>query len=299
MEHLIEIIGWLALAGQLGAIGWIVGAIAVAVKLRHLQEVSHFAVHGVLTRTRKFGLVLTEILVHVPLGYGSVSARRRTHVRQHHPNATVLGVDPNLEDLRRAGLTADCGPFRFALATVFPLTPRGIFHTGRTITVQNASKLTSRWRLVAFLAAPVAAVFLLGWPTAIACVIIPRILLYPQLAWFSLLVEHRWFDAETVNGRPLDVEAARCLRLYSRRPAMALLSRATWLPYGDLYHFAHSVHPAVRWNYLPALERIIGNPGFLPSGLLSGATPLIRHHQRSLRSETVAVRSARSAASTT
>jgi hypothetical protein len=79
------------------------------------------------------------------------------------------------------------------------------------------------------------------------------------------------------------VEAARCLRLYPQSAALALLARGTWLPYGDLFHYAHSAHPAVRWNYLPTLERIIGLPHYTPSGLLAGSSAVIGHHRQALR----------------
>ena len=59
----------------------------------HFQEVSHFAVHGVLTPGRRMN-VFAEAAVHVPLGFVPVPVRRRRHVREHHPNATVVGADP-------------------------------------------------------------------------------------------------------------------------------------------------------------------------------------------------------------
>ncbi|MFG2895371.1 hypothetical protein [Streptomyces sp. NPDC048248] len=39
-----------------------------------------------------------------------------------------------------------------------------------------------------------------GWPGLVCGVLIPRLLLYPQLAWMPLLVEHTWFDAEPRTG---------------------------------------------------------------------------------------------------
>lgn len=121
-----------------------------------------------------------------------------------------------------------------------------------------------------------------GWPATVFAFVLPRLLLYPQLAWMSLLVEHRWFDAEPVTGPPVVIESARCLRLYPRNRAFALLARSTWLPYGDLYHFAHSAHPAVRWNYLPALERATGTPAYAPRALLFGDSAVVRRHHRAL-----------------
>ncbi|MEW1914593.1 fatty acid desaturase [Kitasatospora sp. NPDC085895] len=279
--HWAEIGGWWAVAAHGGPVGWTVSALAVAVKFRHLQEVSHFAVHGVLTRSPRLGTVLAEALVHVPMGLVPVPVRRERHVRQHHPNATVAGVDPNLADLEQAGLVPGVGTWRFARGIVFPLTPAGLADTCRSLAA-NLAPSASWWRLPAFGTAATAAFLVGGWPAVLFAFTLPRLLIYPQLAWMSLIVEHRWFDAEPVSGSPAAVEAARCLRLYPQSAALALLARGTWLPYGDLFHYAHSAHPAVRWNYLPALERIIGMPHYTPSGLLAGSFAVVGHHRRAL-----------------
>ncbi len=112
--HWLEIFGWLEVAAHGGPTGWIVAAVAVAVKFRHLQEASHFAVHGVLTRSAALGNTPTELAVHAPLGFVPIPVRREKHVRQHHPNATIAGIDPNLLELSQAGLRPGCGPGRFS-----------------------------------------------------------------------------------------------------------------------------------------------------------------------------------------
>ena len=280
--HWLEIFGWCEVAAHGGPVGWVIAALAVAVKFRHLQEVSHFAVHGVLTRSGALGNVLTELTVHAPMGFVPVPVRREKHVRQHHPNATIAGIDPNLLDLRRAGLRPGCVLLRFSLAVVYPMTPTGLTDTCVSLAKNVRPTAASWWRIWIFVAVPLAAGVLLGWPAAVFGILVPRLILYPQLSWMSLFVEHRWFDAEPVTGSPAAVEAARCLRLYGSNPALALLARWTWLPYGDLFHYAHSVHPAVRWNYLPSVERIIGVPAYTPRALLIGASAVARHHYRAL-----------------
>jgi fatty acid desaturase len=280
--HWLELVGWWQLATHTGPIGWGIAVLAASVKFRHLQEVSHFAIHGVLTRSSRTGTALTEMTVHAPLGFVPVPVRHEKHVRQHHPNATVAGADPNLAELHRAGLHPGTYSVRFALAMAFPLTLGGLADTCRGLADNLSPRGASWWRLCLFTAIPLTVGILLGWPTAVFGFLVPRLLLYPQLAWMSLLVEHRWFDAEPATGRPTVVEAARCLRLYPSNRILALLARGTWLPYGDLFHYAHSVHPAVRWNYLPSLERSIGTPAYTPRALLIGRSAVIPRHHRAL-----------------
>jgi fatty acid desaturase len=283
LGHWLEFTGWCLVAAHGGPWGWALAAAAGGVKFRHLQEVSHFGVHGVLTRSGRAGTALSEAAVHVPLGLGPVSARRRRHVREHHPNATLSGVDPNLRELHDSGLHAGVSRRRFLRALVFPLTPAGIVTTLRGIASNLVAGPGRRWRLLGFAMLPAAVAGVFGWKAVLFAYAVPRLLLYPQLAWLSLLVEHRWWDAEPVTGPPAVVEAARCLRLYPHNPVLALLARGTWLPYGDLFHYAHSAHPAVRWNYLPALEAgALGTPAYTPRALFLGEDAVVRRHFRAL-----------------
>jgi len=283
--HWLEIAGWCLIAAHHGWWGWGLAALAGAVKMRHLQEVSHFAVHGVLTRSSRLSTLLAEATVHLPLGFVPVPVRQQRHVREHHPNATVAGADPNLADLHDAGMHPGVSTAHFLRATLYPLTLSGLTSTLRGITSNLRTSPAPGWRTTMFLIVPIAIGWTLGWQAVVFVFVIPRLLLYPQLAWMSLLVEHRWFDAEPVTGPPAVVEAARCLRLYPRNPVLALLARATWLPYGDLYHYAHSAHPAVRWNYLPALERVIGSPAYTPDALVLGKGSVLRRHHVALAAQ--------------
>ncbi|MCX4515966.1 hypothetical protein OHA27_38315 [Streptomyces sp. NBC_01619] len=169
---------------------------------------------------------------------------------------------------------------RIPAATWRPFTARGVHATLAGIA---ANLRSGAWHRIAALGAVLGAAYLAGGWLAVVCgVLIPRLLLYPQLAWLSLIVEHTWFDPEPRTGTPAWVEAGRCLRLYPHRPALAALAAATWLPYGDLHHYAHSAHPAMRWNYLPALERHLHRPHFTPDALVFGHTSVARRHLAAL-----------------
>uniref|UniRef100_A0AAU2A7Z6 Dihydrouridine synthase n=1 Tax=Streptomyces sp. NBC_00093 TaxID=2975649 RepID=A0AAU2A7Z6_9ACTN len=276
----VQITGWWLLAAQ-SPLGAVICALAVAVHYRHLQEISHFAVHGVLARGRRANLLLAEIFAHHPLVLAPAVVRRDKHVRDHHPNAT-LDNDPNLAELRVAGLRPGVSRTRFAQALVFPLTASGVRATAGEIS-SNLSQHTGRWpRLAAALLIPAAAYAVGGWPALLAGALLPRLLLYPQLAWLSLINEHTWFDPDTRTGAPAWVEAGRCLRLYPANRLLTALAALTWLPYGDLHHYAHSTHPAIRWNYLPALERHLASPHFTPGALLIGPDSVLQRHRRAL-----------------
>ncbi|MFE1876440.1 hypothetical protein ACFW9N_37205 [Streptomyces sp. NPDC059496] len=215
------------------------------------------------------------------MGFTPVPIRRKRHVRDHHPNATLAGTDPNLDELRHAGLLPGATPRQFTSALIHPLTPRGI--RGTAVGIAANLSVSGRWHRLAAITAVLAAAYLVGnWPAVVCGVLIPRLLLYPQLAWMSLVVEHTWFDPDTRTGNPAWVEAGRCLRLYPHNKALAVLASATWLPYGDLHHYAHSAHPSLRWNYLPALERHLGLPHFAPDALAIGPNSVLERHRQAL-----------------
>ncbi|MGZ9935854.1 fatty acid desaturase (plasmid) [Streptomyces sp. NC-S4] len=272
-----QIVGCWLLAehGALGAAG---SAACIAVQFRHLQEISHHAVHGVLARTRRANLFLAETGAHLPLGLVPVAVRRRRHVRDHHPNAT-LATDPNLAELAAAGLRPGISRGRFTLALLHPLTVTGLWATAAGLA---ATLRPHPARAAALALVPTAAYLTAGWTGMVAGFLVPRLVLYPLLAWWSLLVEHTWWDPEHRTGTPAEVEAGRCMRLYPRSRALAALAAATWLPYGDLHHYAHSAHPGLRWNYLPALERHLPAPHFTPGALFAGQASVVRRHRTAL-----------------
>jgi fatty acid desaturase len=267
LGHWVEIAGHAMLPRLFGIPGTALLVLVLAVKCRHLQEVSHFGVHTSLCRSRRLGDALTEFAAQGPLVLATVDGRRESHVRIHHPNAAIPGVDPNMDDLLRAGIGPGVTRRRFVAGLLFPLTPVGVVATGRSVWRNTMDVRVVRWRpAIVFLL--LAAAYALGGPGALVGVLIARLVLYPFLAWMSLLVEHQWFR-EVIKGRPAEVEAQRCVRIYSRRKIWQLVARGVWLPYGDLYHFGHSVYPTIRWNYLPSLERAIGLPSFTPDGMLA------------------------------
>lgn len=272
-----QIVGWWILAG-LGLLPAVVAALAVGVHFRHLQEISHFAVHGVLARGRRANLVLAEMFAHLPMAWPSVRERRTRHVRDHHPNATVSGVDPNLAELHAAGLLPGAGKNAVTRAALYPLSMRGLL--GAVSGIAHAVRRPDR--LAAAVALAGGGYACGGWFGLLFGLAVPRLCIYPQLAWLSLLGEHTWFDPERRTGSRAEVEAGRCLRLYPKHPVMAALAAATWLPYGDLHHYAHSAHPSVRWNYLPAVERRLAPPHCSPPALLFGPRSLLERHCRAL-----------------
>jgi fatty acid desaturase len=272
--HWIEIVGYWLLCARPGVVATALGCVALAVKARHLQEISHFGVHASLCRGRRLGDLLTELTAHGPLALSTVDGRWETHVRQHHPNATVPGLDPNLADLARAGLGPGCGRWRFVRAMVFPLTPGGLVSSCRSM-LANTFAGRDRWWRPGLMAGLAAAAYACGGVRALLALAVARVALYPLLAWASVLVEHSWFRGRPRSGRPLEVESRRCVRVYPGRQALTLLARTTWLPYGDIFHFAHSVYPTVRWNYLPAVERLIGMPHLAPGSVVLGRQSVV------------------------
>lgn len=256
----LEIAGWCLLLSSRGLLAGIALSLMAGTKFRHLQEITHFAVHGTLAKGKGVGDFLGESCFQAALGMPTVGRRRRTHVREHHPNATLVGLDPNLATLAAGGLKRGLDKKMFAVAIIFPVTLAGLAGTVREYVRDSLSGKSTKgilFRASGTVAVPAIIYGLSGAEGLFWGYVLPRLAIYPLLAWLSLLVEHRWFNSTPTIGVPLLDEASRCIRLYGSRRTLLFLARITWLPYGDAFHFAHSVHPGVRWNYLEALDGVL------------------------------------------
>lgn len=256
----LEIAGWCLLLSGCGLLAGTVLSLIIGTKFRHLQEITHFAVHGTLAKGKGVGDFLGESCFQAALGMPTVGRRRRTHVREHHPNATLVGLDPNLATLAAGGLKRGLGRKSFVIAIIFPITLAGLARTVREYvhdSLSGTSVKSALLRAGETVSVPAVLYGLSGAEGLLWGYVLPRLAIYPLLAWLSLLVEHRWFNSAPTIGVPLLDEASRCIRLYGSRRTLLFLARITWLPYGDAFHFAHSVHPGVRWNYLEALNGLL------------------------------------------
>jgi fatty acid desaturase len=260
--HWLEILGWAALCRVAPAVTLPLICVYAAVKFRHLQELTHFAVHGCLARGRRCNDVLGEVIFQAPLAMPSINRRRTTHVVEHHPNATDPRLDPNIAALYAAGLRPGCRDGEFVRALLFPLTVTGLRETVRQIRTDLATHRVVRSARWTPLVVIVLVTALGGAAGLVAVLLVPRLVVYPYLSWLSLLFEHRWFAVATpaASTDRRTREAERCIRLYRRRRVLEWIARGTWLPYGDLFHFAHSVYPSMRWNFLPVADRLLGDP---------------------------------------
>ncbi|KUJ41747.1 hypothetical protein ACZ90_67860 [Streptomyces albus subsp. albus] len=135
-----------------------------------------------------------------------------------------------MDDGRRLAELCQAGPrlgitrVRFATALVHRSRRAASATTAAGLAANLRGRPGSPGRAAAVLVPLATAYPVGGWPTAVYGVPVLR-LMYPQLAWLSLLVEHTWFDPDPWTGDPAWVEAGRCLRPYPRRPGLVGLRR--------------------------------------------------------------------------
>ena len=243
------------LAAEVGGLAWPLLAVLAGTRFRHLQEVSHTAVHAGLCRSRRWQWALSEVLCNAPLVRPDMPHRYQAHVREHHWNVNDPDLDPNVRRFVRVGFVPGLSRAAFHRKLLHPLSPRGLAETV-TMTATNAARNTRAPYVAlraAAMAAVVAALLAAGGVPALAwAYVVPMLTTYPLLSWVSLLAEHRWFVASDAADR----WTRECL---AGRPTAypgvvgALLSRAV-SPCSDRYHLAHSLFPSLRWNHLPAVD---------------------------------------------
>jgi fatty acid desaturase len=222
----------------------------VSCRLRALQELSHFAVHGVLCPSFKLGHLLANIFYQYPLGLPTASARYQSHVFNHHPNPNIPNKDPNLQDYINIGFAPGITVKRFWLSVLHPFSVKGI--ADRLQTYFNVWK-DDRIPRIIVIATIILPLIIFGlWGELICLYLIPCIIIHPFLAWISQLVEHRWFyRIKASSGLEIQYAYGKVIEfpgLFGR------IIKHNFFPFGDAYHLVHSLYPTIRWNYLRAVH---------------------------------------------
>lgn len=254
----LEISVAVAMAAHLDhATGWMLLIAFAAARFRALQEVGHTAVHFGLCRARRWQWCLGNVFFQYPCLKPDMAARCVAHVRLHHRNAN-RACDPNIARFQQVGFLPGLTRRKFYAMLFHPLTPAGAIETLRAIAAGVSANDAPAGALLRGICVSAVAGLLFaigGWQGLAFGYVIPLLTIYPWFSWISLLVEHRWFvdcqatdryTRECVNARPTDY------------PGLSgWLLKHFVFPATDHYHLAHSLYPHVRWNYMPAIDRVL------------------------------------------
>jgi fatty acid desaturase len=234
-------------------------AVFVGGRMRALQEAAHTALHGGLCRSKRYQWLIADVLAQWPLGRPDMGHRYIGHILEHHRHANELDGDPNIRRLRAVGVVPGMTVAAWRRKLLHPFSIMGLAETARNFVDgvfrknANSALLPPRLAVMAAFWTLIWAVgglegFLLGFLAPLATV-------YPLFSWISVLTEHRWFVRcdvgdrhirECENGRPTDYPGA-----------IGALLKHLVFPFTDHHHLAHSLYPALRWSYLPAVDRIL------------------------------------------
>ena len=236
----------------------LLAAIVIAGRFRALQEIGHIAVHFGLCRERRWQEGLTNAFFQFPLLKRSFRSRRQIHCVDHHRNPNKHGKDPNLARLIEAGLVPGLRPAAFWRKLFYPLGPAGLLSTLRAMrsgVLEPAPAVERVGRAVAFAVVCGLFVLLSRWRGLAWHFVLPLTFFYPWFSWLSLLTEHRWFAAIDGSDRvAMECSACRPTRFPGLQGALVGL---LLMPFSDRFHLAHSLYPFMRWNHLPALDRVL------------------------------------------
>ncbi|MFN6569906.1 fatty acid desaturase family protein [Dendronalium sp. ChiSLP03b] len=231
----------------------------IAGRFRSLEELGHMAIHGSVSPSEKLNFFLANVFFQFPLFKPNSLVRRQRHCVEHHPNVNLKGLDPGLQDFYDIGFVPNISERAFWAGVFYPLTPSGIKTRLKgclnnvLMDVKNLKWLTLRLFCVTAVIAPY--LYYGMYYELVMFYLLPLIFIFPQFYWLSQVVEHRWFinvigkdrlEREMSSGRPTDYPGI-----------IGLFWKTHLFPIGDSYHMAHSLFPHVRWNYLPAVDRLL------------------------------------------
>lgn len=222
----------------------------IGCRIRSLQEISHFALHGALCPSVRIGRLWANIFYQYPFLLPTAATRYRTHIIEHHPNPNVFNKDPNLQDYISIGFVPGIKAITFWQFVLYPLSVKGIlgkFRSYKQIWLEEpvVRSLTLLIIILPFL-------ILNLWTELLCLYLVPAIVIHPFLAWISQLMEHRWFhNIDSTSVRQREYAYGRIIEF----PGLfGWIVRHNVLPFGDSFHLAHSLYPSTRWNYLRMLH---------------------------------------------
>lgn len=240
---------------------WIAAALVIGGRFRALQEVGHNALHGALCPSKRLQWFLSNVFFQFPVFKRDMDSRYVVHVQEHHPNANIPGIDPNLQRIAAGGMTPGISSLGFINALLMPLSVSGIRETIVTMVKAslflNSTGAAAALRLVSVGLAIGLFVFLAGWRGILFGYLPALLFTYPLFAWLSLLGKHRWHVPVApgpTRGRDHDFEHGRATDYTGLSGALV---RYFICPSSDAYHLAHHLFPFVRAEYLPVVDRAL------------------------------------------
>jgi fatty acid desaturase len=240
-------------------LAWVAVAFWVGGRFRALQEFGHNAVHYALCRSHGWQWWLSDVFYQFPAFKRDMHSRQITHTQEHHRHPNHEKLDPNRARVRDGGMRSGMTHAQFIGRLFYPLSPSGMMVNLKTMvrnSLLNHRPITAVARVVTLLVLSALLYAAAGWKAIVWGWLVPLATTYSLFAWVSLLTEHRWFTMpswsedrltrEYLAGRPTDY-----------RGFSGWLVRVFLCPTSDAYHLAHSLYPGVRWNYLPAIDRVL------------------------------------------
>ncbi len=239
-------------------LAWLAVVLWVGGRFRALQEFGHNAVHYALCRSRGWQWFLSDVFYQFPAFKRDMYSREITHTQEHHRHPNHEKLDPNRARVRDGGMRYGMTRSQFFWRLFYPLSPAGMKSSLMTMvrnSMLNHSRATAVTRVVTLVVLSGLLYWTAGWKGLVWGWLFPLMTSYSVFAWVSLLTEHRWFvpgwsedrlTREYLSGRPTDYKGFT-----------GWLVRVFIAPTSDAYHLAHSLYPAVRWNYLPAIDRAL------------------------------------------
>ncbi|PTL84521.1 fatty acid desaturase [Vitiosangium sp. GDMCC 1.1324] len=227
-------------------------------RFRALQEFGHNAVHFALCRARGWQWWLSDIFYQFPAFKRDMHSRQITHTQQHHRNPNHEKLDPNRARVFDGGMHPGMTQAQFFWSMLYPLRFSGLMVNLKTMmrnSLLNHSFATALARALTLLGLTALLGWTAGWKAVAWGWLVPLMTSYSLFAWVSLLTEHRWFVSGWPENR-LTREFLMC-RPTDYPGFTGWLVRVFICPTSDAYHLAHSLYPGVRWNYLPAIDRVL------------------------------------------